>query len=58
MTDRLTLEGQDLKLSPNAAQYLGLAFHELATNSTKHGAFATPAGPFVSPGLWQTVFSP
>jgi len=44
MTDRLNVEGPDIRLSPNAAQYLGLAIHELATNATKHGAFAVTEG--------------
>lgn len=44
MTDRLELSGPDLRLSPNAAQYLGLAMHELATNAAKHGAFSVPEG--------------
>lgn len=44
MADRLTLDGPEVKLSPNASQYLGLAIHELATNATKHGAFAQPQG--------------
>lgn len=42
--DRLETEGPDVLLSPTAAQYLGMAFHELATNATKHGAFSVPQG--------------
>ncbi|TKT69722.1 PAS domain S-box protein [Aquamicrobium sp. LC103] len=30
--------GPPLMLTPNAVQYLGMAFHELGTNSAKHGA--------------------
>jgi two-component sensor histidine kinase len=41
---RVRLEGPDLLLSPPAAQYLGMALHELATNAEKHGAFAVPTG--------------
>jgi PAS domain S-box-containing protein len=44
MSDRLSLLGPVVKLSPNAAQYLGLAIHELGTNATKHGAFSRPGG--------------
>ena len=42
--DRLETRGPEVLLSAVAAQYLGMAFHELATNATKHGAFSTPAG--------------
>jgi PAS domain S-box-containing protein len=42
--DRLMTEGPEVFLSPTAAQYLGMAFHELATNATKHGAFSVPEG--------------
>jgi two-component sensor histidine kinase len=31
-------------LQPNAVQYLGIAFHELATNSAKHGALSCGDG--------------
>lgn len=42
--DRLELRGPEVSLSSSAAQYLGMAFHELATNATKHGAFSVPQG--------------
>ena len=35
---RVLLAGPDLRLSPKVAQALGMAFHELATNASKHGA--------------------
>jgi PAS domain S-box-containing protein len=38
------VDGPDLRLAPNAAQTLGLALHELATNAAKHGAFAAEGG--------------
>jgi two-component sensor histidine kinase len=41
---RVALEGPDLLLSPAAAQYLGMALHELSTNAVKHGAFAVSEG--------------
>jgi PAS domain S-box-containing protein len=41
---RVGMEGPDFLLSPVAAQYLGMALHELSTNATKHGALAAPAG--------------
>lgn len=42
--DRVTISGPSLKLKPNAVQYLGIAFHELATNSAKYGALAIAGG--------------
>jgi PAS domain S-box-containing protein len=41
---QVALDGPDLLLSPAAAQYLGMALHELSINAFKHGALATPAG--------------
>jgi PAS domain S-box-containing protein len=41
---RLVCEGPDVILGPDAAQTIGLAFHELATNSLKHGAWSSSAG--------------
>src|SRR5690606_7301871 len=41
---RLEIDGVPFRLSNQAAQTLGLALHELATNAAKYGAFATPAG--------------
>jgi len=38
------LDGPELSLAPKAAEQLGLALHELATNAIKHGAFTVPAG--------------
>ena len=41
---RLTLSGPPFRLANQAAQTIGMAIHELATNAAKYGAFATRAG--------------
>lgn len=40
----LMLSGPSLSLKPGAAQNIGLALHELATNASKHGALTSPSG--------------
>jgi PAS domain S-box-containing protein len=42
--DRFSLSGPPVRLGPNAALILSLAFHELATNAAKFGAFANDTG--------------
>lgn len=41
---RLELDGPDVFLTPDAAQHIGLALHELATNAMKYGALSVPTG--------------
>jgi PAS domain S-box-containing protein len=41
---RVELSGDDVVLGPIAAVTLGMAFHELAANAAKYGAFSAPGG--------------
>ena len=41
---RITLTGPPVRVSADAAQALGMAFHELATNAGKYGALSNDAG--------------
>ena len=40
----ITIEGPAIALKPEAAQSLGLALHELASNAAEHGALSIPSG--------------
>lgn len=42
--DNLTIAGPALRLNPRAAETLGLAMHELATNALKYGALSSRSG--------------
>lgn len=42
--DAIAMAGPPITLSPNAVQYLGIAFHELCTNSAKHGVLSGHQG--------------
>jgi PAS domain S-box-containing protein len=42
--EQFTLDGPSVRLTPKAAESLGLAIHELATNAVKHGAFTVEGG--------------
>ena len=41
---RLELSGPDSVVTPEAAQAIGLAVHELSTNAIKYGALSVPSG--------------
>jgi two-component sensor histidine kinase len=41
---RIRIEGPDIRLNMQAAQILGMAAHELATNAVKYGAFSGDDG--------------
>ncbi len=41
---RLKMTGDHLMLKPEAAQNLGMVFHELGSNAVKHGSLSTPTG--------------
>jgi PAS domain S-box-containing protein len=42
--EQISLSGPLLTLQPNAVQHLGMAIHELGTNSSKYGALSSGAG--------------
>ena len=42
--EQIMIEGPPISLKPEAAQSLGLAVHELATNAAKYGSLSVPHG--------------
>lgn len=42
--DQVSIDGPQLGLQPKAAETMGLAIHELATNAVKYGALSVPEG--------------
>jgi PAS domain S-box-containing protein len=70
-TDRATVTGCDIVITPSAAQHFALILHELATNATKYGALSVPTGHITVEGkinggsaeeeftfLWQEIGGP
>ncbi len=53
--EQITLSGPLVTLQPNAVQHLGMAFHELGTNSSKYGGLASDVGRITI--NWQIVTS-
>lgn len=43
-TEHFIITGRNIRVSPKATLALGIAFHELATNAVKYGAFSNKAG--------------
>ncbi len=41
---QIELSGEEILIPPDAAQHIGMAMHELATNAAKYGALSTPEG--------------
>jgi len=53
---RVSVDGPDVMLNPLAAQYLGMALHELSTNAVKYGSLSVPAGKVAI--TWQVAKEP
>ena len=51
--ERINIAGPSITLGPNAVQYLGIAFHELATNSAKYGVLSGDQGSITV--TWEVV---
>jgi PAS domain S-box-containing protein len=44
MGTQIELQGEAMRVRPDAAQHIGMALHELATNAAKYGALSTETG--------------
>ena len=53
---QIQLTGEPLQIPPDAAQHIGMALHELATNAAKYGALSMPTGKVQI--SWRTLTSP
>jgi PAS domain S-box-containing protein len=54
---RFSVEGEDVRLQPQAALTLAMVFHELATNAAKYGAFSNDAAGQIAIA-WQVEPTP
>ena len=50
---RIHLDGDDVNIAPGAAQNIGMAIHELATNAAKYGSLSNDTGEVVI--VWQIL---
>lgn len=55
-SERFSVTGENVRFPPKAALALGIAFHELATNAVKYGAFSGETG--CVRVAWQIVRAP
>ncbi len=53
---QIELTGEPLQIPPDAAQHIGMALHELATNAAKYGALSTTEGKVQI--SWRTAPAP
>ncbi len=51
-SDRLRRSGPEVLVTPRAAEAIGLALHELATNAVKYGALSGPDGTVSIEWMW------
>ncbi len=57
-TSQISVEGPGVFLKPEAAQNIGLALHELATNAVKYGALSVPSGHVSITWRWVSETNP
>jgi two-component sensor histidine kinase len=55
---RLHTSGPPISVTPKAAEAIGLAIHELATNAVKHGAFSDRHGSVAITWIWDDSTPP
>jgi PAS domain S-box-containing protein len=55
---QISVEGPGVFLKPEAAQNIGLALHELATNAAKYGALSVPSGHVSITWRWVSEANP